>query len=196
MIFCDNLILDESRLARFLPGLPGLTRSTGNSTLTGRNIDRYAIGEATRTVEADRSKSLKRQPTVVSADREALKAAVVAAGGTLDRGNGWLLTMDRAGHLRHRRVVQTRPQRDRTAYLAAKQAAHEARWLETGPHFCVCGCQTEIGPGCYDRPRSFVTGHSSRSARTRQMAAYRADVRQEKADLRESRRVRMLGTAA
>lgn len=147
-----------------------------HSGLSGPNIDRHSLGSSRPQVEAGRSKSLKRQPAVPSADRDALKAAVVAAGGTLDRGNGWLLTMDRAGHLRHRRVVQTRPQRDRTAYLAAKQAGHEARWLETGPHFCACNCGREIGPGCYDRPRSFAPGHSSRSAQARQIAALRTAV--------------------
>lgn len=145
-----------------------------HSTLAGRDIDLYAMGGTARTVEAGRSKSLKRQPAVPSADRDALKAAVVAAGGTLDRGKGWLLSMDQAGHLRQRRTVPTRPQRDRTAYLAAKQAAHEARWLETGPHFCACNCGCEIGLGCYDRPRSFAPGHSSRSARARLVARQRA----------------------
>jgi hypothetical protein len=195
MTFADDLILDESRAARFEPGLPNLTSYLGCSTLSGRNVDLHSLGGPIRTVEAGRSKSLKQQPKVASADRDALKAAVVAAGGTLVRSNGWLLTVDRAGHLRHRRAVQTRPQRDRTAYLAHQQARHEAEWART-IHRCACGCQTEIGPGNYDRPRSFAPGHSSRSAHARQQVVYRAAVRQEKADLRTSRRVRMPGAAA
>jgi hypothetical protein len=171
----------------------GLTRHNGCSTLAGRNIDLYAIGGSTRVVEAGRSRPITPAPIVPSADRQALKDAVIAAGGFLDDGHGWMVTIDRAGHLRQRRVVSGRPHRDRSVYLAKRQAAHETQWALTGPHFCACGCQTEIGPGNYDRPRSFAPGHTSRTEKARRQKVYAAIARQEKADLRTSRRVRMLG---
>lgn len=163
--------LDYDRAWRGLASDPrGLLGSyPWNSTLAGPDIDLYAMGGSTHTVEADHS----RQPKVATDDRDALKAAVVAAGGTLDRGKGWLLSMDRAGHLRHRRAVPPRPRRDRTAYLEARQAEHEREWA-LAIHLCACGCGEAIGPGHYDRPRSFAPGHSSRSTRARLVARQRA----------------------
>lgn len=157
MIFCDDLILDESRLGRFLPGLPGLTTHQGCSTLSGPNITLHSLGSSRVTVEADKSRSLN---PVQARDVTALYAACDAAGGTLDQGDGWWLVKEADGFYRKRRGLV----RDPAIYRRVRQAEHVAAWLSSGPHYCG-ECGIDMPAGHYGREKRFCKGHGPRPAR-------------------------------
>jgi hypothetical protein len=159
MTYADSLILDESRVGLFQPGLPNLTSYCGCSTLAGPNIELYAMGCSTRTVEVEHRKALKPQPT---ADLDAQKRACDAAGGRLDQGDGWILLKAHDGY-RHRRATP----RDPLLYRAARQDAHDKAWLASGPHLCA-HCGVDMPPGHYGRDKRFCPGHGAQPRKGRQ----------------------------
>lgn len=70
---------------------------------------------------------------------------------------------------RHKRKdkprVMTPARRDSMRrYDERQQAAHEAEWKETGPHYCQCGCGVIMQPGPWRTglDRRFLRGHNAR----------------------------------
>lgn len=143
MTFADDLIYDESRRHLFQPGLPNFTTYRGCSTLAGRNIDLYSLGSSRVTVRAEHTLAEK------IARRAACRAARLASAP------------QPAPRVSTPRLPRPRYPSQLT-YAARRQAAHDAAWAASAPHFCECGCRTDMRAGHFSRPpKCFEQGHNA-----------------------------------